>query len=303
VRAAIDPPADAAAVVNAVCDAAVRRDREAAERRIERRASLLRDELRGVEIELNEAVGRQIREVEIQLGGGGGTAGTPPAGRAKQLQFDRLLEEEARVRARVSGHRTRLQTFRRALDEGRTPPEVEVRINDNPRYVRARQRLDDLEAEQGPLPPMSRPRPDDVNLEPGALTRKPDKADPPGKAGERADPGKEGGEAAAAARKQRRVAAQEKVDEIREELKSTYTEAMKEALGNEIAAASADAARVEEAVTRVGEQMAELNKLTGEYRHLLDRRQELRRRQGALADEIARPGGELHLVQRAAGPR
>src|SRR4029078_9091373 len=79
--------------------------------------------------------------------------------------------------------------------------------------------------------------------------------------------------------KRRRVAYQEKLDEVREELKSTFSETMKSMLKNEIDASQANNNRVEDLIGQVSKQLGDLNKTMNEYRQLQDRQQELRKKQ------------------------
>ena len=80
---------------------------------------------------------------------------------------------------------------------------------------------------------------------------------------------------------------QQKLDETREELKSTYSETIKSMYKNEIDATQANIDRLHQAITAVSTQLAKLNQTMTEYRMLQEReRQKLRNQQNKLNEEI-----------------
>ena len=167
-----------------------------------KKVELLTHQLNSVKLELNEDVIKQERQKEMELGTE--QVGTSTTWNGALYQLDRLMQEESKIQAELAGLNSRYQTLTRDLEDGRTPAEVESQINNSMRYLNARQRLDDI----------------DVELD-GLIERRGDHDD------------------LVISWKRRRQLYQQKLDETREELKSTYAETIKSMYKNEIDATSA----------------------------------------------------------------
>ena len=204
---------------------------EAGVRAIENRRA--EKELRDVEARLREL--EKLLGMNEQPGLSVGWNGT-------QHQLDRLLQEQARIQAELAGLRGRYATLEQDLKEGRTPAEVEREINRDPRYLRARQRVDD------------------IDIEIDTLTRK---------LGERHEMVK--------AWMERRALYEQKMDGVRAELKEVHTASMKAMWQNEITATVANAARIDDAIQKISAKLADLNKVMLEYRALQRRLEDLPR--------------------------
>lgn len=244
-------PEDCKTIVEEMVDKHIAQMRESQSQIESKKVDLLQRESKLVEIELNEDVLKQLREKENLLGLD--QVGTSLSWNGKQFQLDRLLQEQARINSELAGFRSRAQMLTRDLEEGRTPAEVETQINNSGRFLQARQRLDDIEIELDQLEQ---------------------------KLGSHND--------LVVSLKQRKVLYQQKTDEIHEELKSTYSETLRSMLENEIAAASANAGRVDEAVNKISFDLGKLNKEMNEYRNLQDRQKELQHKQNFLREEITK---------------
>jgi len=169
----------------------------------QKKVELLQKQLNLVRIELNEEVIKQERQKELELGTE--QVGTSSTWNGAQYQLDRLMQEESKIQAELAGYTSRYKTLIGDLEDGRTPAEVEGQINNSVRYLNARQRLDDI----------------DVELD-GLVERR----------GEHDD--------LVISWKRRRQLYQQKLDETREELKSTYSETIKSMYKNEIDATQAN---------------------------------------------------------------
>ena len=189
----------------------------------ERKVDMLKKEQQIGKIDEDD-IHKQLAEKEQQLGMD--AVGTSMSWNGKQFQLDRLLQEEARIRSELAGYESRAATLDGDLKEGRTPAEVEAQINNSGRYLQTRQHLDD------------------IDIEIDALTRK---------YGSHHE--------TVIAMQQRRALFQDKMDETREELKSTFSETMRSLLKNEIDAAKANAGRVGGAINQVSSDLGRLNQI------------------------------------------
>jgi polysaccharide biosynthesis transport protein len=215
-----------------------------------KKVDMLTHQLNSVKLELNEDVMKQEQQKERELGTE--QVGTSTTWNGAIYQLDRLMQEESKIQAELAGLNSRYNTLTRDLEDGRTPAEVEQQINQSMRYLNARQRLDDI----------------DVELD-GLIERRGDHDD------------------LVISWKHRRQLYQQKLDETREELKSTYAETVKSMYKNEIDATSANIGRLDQAIKAVSEQLSKLNTVMTEYRMLQERERELRTQQSKLTEEIS----------------
>jgi hypothetical protein len=151
----------------------------------------------------------------------------------KQIQLDRVTEEGSRITRDRVDLEARLAALTKDLEAGRTPAEVEREINHTGRYIQARGDVDrvDIEIEQ--------------------FTRK---------FGPSHDK--------VVGLKQLRASLQAKVGEIREELRSNYSETLRNTLRNDLAATAANLKRVNALAAKAQAELERQGKLLEEYRAL-----------------------------------
>jgi len=144
-----------------------------------------------------------------------GYAYVNPDADGRKVQLSRLAEERERILGEIAGYESRRDSLARALNEGRTPPDIEQRIHDTGTYTHFRNQVIALEIELKRLEQFNGPQ-----------------------------------SAQVVEVKRMKDAWQAQVDEEHEELKSTLTEGMKAALDSEISASVANLARIDEFIKK-----------------------------------------------------
>jgi hypothetical protein len=227
---------------------------EAAEKanyqRVGKLIGLLDRERNLLELELNEDVLKKLAEKELALGGD--QINTFQQWNGKQFQLQRLIENRMQVLSEVAGAHSRLDSLARDLNEGRTPPEIEVQVRNNARYLEMQHYADEMSRLVDELKSSSDPDAESV------------------KAAER-----------------RHDAAIAKLDEVHEELKSTLTDALNAHLESELAAADANLKWIDEYIVVTGNELGALNQTMADYQVLQQREKRLRQRLDVLSDRIS----------------
>lgn len=215
----------------------------------EKKIGLLTKERNLLKTELEEEVIRQLRSKENALGVD--QVGTFLSFNGKQLQLNRVLEEKLRIQSEIAGFESRLGSLTHALEEGRTPAEVDAQIRNSGTYASYKRTVDDFDIE---LDSLRR------NLGDHHET--------------------------VIAYERRKAAFKMKLDEEREELKSVFTEGMKSELQNAITASNANLSRVDTFVRQISGELGQLNATLNDYRTLQGREHDLREKISRLEDEI-----------------
>jgi capsular exopolysaccharide synthesis family protein len=212
------------------------RQQEAAERN---QMELLRSEKTKLEFELESVVKRQLNQKETELG----MEGVELFGswNSKRLQYERMLQTRSEVKANLAGLTVQKENLDRTLRDGKTPAEVNNMLSRDGRYLSAQERVDLLEIEIDQL----------------ALTH-----------GEKSE---------IVVRYKKRLASyKEKLDGIREQLRSDYAESLRTMLENQIVAADANLKSIQGEIDRLNSEMGRLNQAVEQYRMLKQREAKLR---------------------------
>lgn len=211
--------------------------------------ALMTKERRFLQLELDEEVNKQLRELESVLGAD--TVELSANYNGKRIMLDRMLQERSQINSQLAGLNAQLKGLEADIRDGRTPAEVQQLLSRDGRYLTAKQRLDDM----------------DVEIDQLAL-----------KLGE--------GHDLVVSYKKRREGYQRKLDEIREELKADYTETYRSQLTNQVNAYNANGNVIDQETDKLSRSLSDLNMKMQQYRVLQEKERRLRDKINTMEAEI-----------------
>lgn len=224
-------------------------DEKARYQRVGKLIGLLDKEKNWLDLELNEDVLKRMAEKELALGGDG--INTFQQWNGKQLQLQRLIENRMQILSEIAGLTSRRDSLNQELNEGRTPPEIEVQVRNTARYLEMQHYADEMSRQIDDLRSASDPEVESVN-----------------------------------AAERRHDAAVAKLDEVHEELKSTLTESLRAHIEDELLADEANLKRIDQFMSITGNELGALNQQMAEYQVLQKKEKRLRQRLDVLQERI-----------------
>lgn len=232
-------PKDAKVIIEELGDLHIRNFADRHKKDENENVSLMTKEKRFLQLDLDEEVNKQLRELETTLGSDQVEVSANYNG--KRMMMDRMLQERSIIATQLAGIKAQANGLEKDAAEGRTPAEVRQLISRDGRLITAKQRLDDMDIEI-----------DQLILKIGP------------------------GHDLVIAYKKRREAYAQNATKIEEELKSEYIEALRSQYRNQLAAFEANAAVIDQEINNLGRSLGDLNKKMQEYRVLQEKERRLR---------------------------
>lgn len=200
---------------------------------------LLQREHKSLQTTLDEEVNKQLREYEGRLGSDQVEVYANYNG--KRMLLDRMLQEQSDINSKLAGIKSAVDGLDGDLRDGRVPAEVQSLLSRDGRYLGAKQRMDDI----------------DIQLDQLGLKLAADHDQ-------------------IVSVKKLKAGYQQKLDEIREELKSDYADTYRSQLRNQLNAYNANGNVIKQEVDRLSGDLGKLNEAMQQYRVLQEKEKRLR---------------------------
>jgi succinoglycan biosynthesis transport protein ExoP len=251
VKMTTSAPEDAKTIVKELVDVFISKVSLEQKNNERKQIDLMTKEMKLLQNELDQDVSVQLRAKEQEFGASSVEIAGAWNGKREQLQA--MLQEESRIRQSVAG----VESVLRGLDEnqrdGKTPAEVQQMLSRDGQYLGMKQQVDNMDIVIGQLSLKLGPNNDEVIRN-----------------------------------KKLREQYQQKVDEIRETLKSDYTETYRAGLQNQLLAFNANRTVITEQTAKLGGELGRLNEMMQQYGLLKQREQRIQTKVNSFEQDIRR---------------